>query len=171
MITYGQKNLNANDVTQETLKFVLLLTILSSFTFFCVFLLFKSTDIQNNNIRYDIETYQNVINKNAIINEKIDSIYNNMVLISNNKVKNEIFLRNKIMTDINECQIVIGQDSIKDFKHYSKFLKNIGAMISTKSDLNKVSNQEQIKQNLLIDCLEDTNKISTNISKITSRKR
>lgn len=163
MITSSQK-LNKKDVQKGTLYFMFSFIILCFFSFISIFLFFKSSDNQKDNIQEDVNNYKGIISRNNILQSKLDTIYVKMNKLSKNQVNNEIFLRNSIIRDIKECQIVMGQDSIKEFKQYASLMNHLKKTIEFKDDIMMTVHEEQIALRDLNDCQQKVNQLNKAIS-------
>jgi hypothetical protein len=165
MTTTGQQKLNKKDVRVGTLHFLLSFIILCFFSFMTIFLFFKSSEVQKDGIQADLEHYRNIISRNDILKSKLDTVYIKMDKLSKNEVENEIFLRNSLVRDIKECQIVMGQDSIKEFKQYASLVNNLRKIVEFKSEMMTTAHQERIA----LRDLEDCNRKLSESSKVLSR--
>ena len=153
MISYGQKTLNRKDVRKGTLHFILSFLALTAVSFLSVFLFFKSSDMQNRNMRKELDAYHNVIGRNEVLKIKMDSIYYKLTLLNSDKISNQIELRNQIFKDLGDCKNFIGEDSLVELKHYSRLVKDIDPIIAYKNELMKLGSQEKAIFGQLQDCL------------------
>ena len=152
MVSYGKK-LNKNDVRNGILRFLVSLIILISVSFLSLFLFFKSSYVQNVTVKDKLEEYKRMINKTEQLQSKIDNIYDDMLLLSTNKVGNDIYLSSKIMSEIRDCRNIIGKDSVVEFKQHMHLLKNIEKkMMPIKNDLIIITVKEQSEERRLKDC-------------------
>ena len=165
MTTTGQQKLNKKDVRKGTLHFFLSFIILCFFSFFSIFLFFKSSDVQKDDIQSELEHYRNIISRNDILKSKLDTVYIKMDKLSKKQVENEIFLRNSLVRDIKECQIVMGEDSIKEFKQYAALVRNLRKIVEFKSEMMTTTHEEEIALRDLKEC----NSKVTELNKILSR--
>ena len=67
MISYGQKTLNRKDVRKGTINFILSFLALTLVSFASIFLFFKSSDLQNREMRKELDAYHNVIGRNEVL--------------------------------------------------------------------------------------------------------
>ena len=175
MISSGQEKLNRKDVNKGIWKFIFSFLFLSGFSFLSVFLFFKSSEYQKENIQKEVENYKNILNKNELLQSKMEGIYSKMSMIANDKVKNDDFLRDNIVEDIHDCKNIMGKDSVKEFKQYASLLKNINEMVSLKDKLISASLEERAALNNLQECQGRlnivTSKILNDVPKVGPRRR
>lgn len=167
MNTTGQQKLNKKDVRKGTLQFLLSFIILCFFSFLSIFLFFKSSEIQKDGIQTELEHYRNIISRNEILKSKLDTIYIKMDKLSKNQVENEVFLRNSLVRDIKECQIVMGEDSIREFKQYASLVKNLRKIVEFKSEMMTTTHEEQIALRDLTDCNQKVTELNRILSRYT----
>ncbi|MDH2206974.1 MULTISPECIES: type VI secretion system TssO [Empedobacter] len=167
MITtpYGQQKLNKKDVQKGTFNFILSFIVLCLFSFFAIFLFFKSSEVQKDDIQGDIERYRTIINRNNILQTKLDTIYFKLDKLSKDEVGNEIFLRNSIVRDIKECQIVMGEDSIREFKQYAALMNNLKQTIEFKGQMMMTVHQEKIALRDLNECTKKVNELNAALAR------
>lgn len=152
MISTGQKKLNKNDVRKGLWGFLISFFILAGLSFLSIFFFFKSSEMQKNLILKDVDDYNNIILRNDLLKSSIDDIYSKMKLLSSGKAPNEAALSRNILQEIQSSKDVIGKDSLKEFKHYSTLLENMGEMITLKNKLNSVSLEEKLAKKNYQDC-------------------
>ena len=166
MITsYGQQKLNKKDVQKGTFNFILSFFILCIFSFFAIFLFFKSTEVQKNDIQEKVEHYRTIISRNDILQNKMDTIYFKLDKLSKGEAGNEIFLRNSIVRDIKECQIVMGQDSIKEFRQYASLMNNLKKTIEFKGQIMMTMHEEKIALRDLSECTKKVNELNVALAR------
>ena len=78
MTTTGQQKLNKKDVRKGTLHFFLSFIILCFFSFFSIFLFFKSSEVQKDDIQSELEHYRNIISRNDILKSKCKDFEDNL---------------------------------------------------------------------------------------------
>lgn len=161
----GQKRLNRDDVQKGTRNFILSFIILCGMAFCVVFLFFKSADLQNREIRSDLESYHDMLGRNELLNIKLDTIYDKMSQMSNDKISNDMFLRNSIIQDIKVANQLIAKDSISDLKQISVLLKQMQPMLTYKNELLKKKMEKSSISRLLNECMGNNNKVSEVIKK------
>lgn len=170
MISYGQKTLNKKDVRLGTWRFIGSFLVLSAISFLVVFFFFKSAQMQNRDLRKDLDAYHDMVGRNNLLKIKIDSIYYKMTLLNNNKVANDIFLRNQIIEDMSVCKQMIGEDSISELRHYSMLLDNLAPILAHKNELMKLKTDETSISRQLEECLGKVQKVNTQI-KVKQKKQ
>ena len=152
MVTYGQTKLNRKEVRKGTIRFAIAFVILTVMSFFSVYLFFKSSQIQNREIITDLNNYKNIVSRNDLLKTKMDTIYEKMGYFGTERLKNDIFLTNNILDDINTCRSIMGSDSTKEFAQYNKFFGQMTKMLSFKNRLIKINTEEKVAERKLMDC-------------------
>lgn len=162
MATINNK-LNKNDVQNGILRFVLSFVLLTAVSFLCIFLFFKSSEAQKKYVQKELDDYKQMIVKSEQLESKFNEVYNNMLLLSNNKVSNDIYLSNKIVEDLRDCRNVIGNDSVQTFKQYTIFIKHIEKdMMPLKNELISINIKEQAAERKLYECTGKIKKVKEN---------
>lgn len=171
----GQEKLNKNDVRSGIWSFILSFLVLSGFSFFCVYLFFESSRRQSLEIEKYTDEYRNMQKRDLVLQQNIEEIYTRMSFLSkantsSNKANQEI-----IVTKIIESRKFIGKDSIKDLKHYSMLLKNMGVMMSLKERLYSLNQEVDNAKFYTEECQNKINRATTTLSdsgpKVGSRAR
>lgn len=165
MISYGQKRLNKGDVQKGTRNFIISFIILCAMAFCVVFLFFKSAQMQNKQIRSDLDAYHDMLGRNELLNIKLDTIYDKMSLMSNDKVSNDLFLRNSIIQDIQVANQLIAKDSTADLKQISILLKQMQPMLTYKNELLKKKMEKSSISRLLNECMGNAGRVREGIKK------
>ena len=165
MSVYGQKKLNKDDVRNGVLRFILSFVVLATVSFLTVFLFFKSSEIQKQQIQMELNDYKSVLSRNELIKNKMDTIYYKMNLLNSNKVDNDIFLRNSILEDLQDTKNIMGADTVKAFRQYASLTKNIGKMTVFKNELINITAKEQNALRSLNECIGKVGKINTQMKK------
>ena len=161
MASHGQKKLNSNDVRNGMVRFVFSFVILLIFSFLTVFLFFRSSEVQKEQIQKELNDYKSVLSRNELLKIKMDTIYYKMALLNSNKVENDIFLRNSILEDLQDTKNIMGADSSKSFKQYATLTKNIGKMTVFKNELINITAKEQNALRSLNECIGKVGKINS----------
>lgn len=161
MATHGQKKLNTEDVRNGIIRFILSFIVLISITLTTVFLFFKSSKIQKEQIQKELNDYKNVLSRNELLKIKMDTIYYKMALLNTDRVQNDIFLRNSILEDLQDTKNIMGSDSTKAFKQYATLTKNIGKMTIFKNELINVTAKERNALRSLNECIGKVEKINS----------
>lgn len=156
---YGQKKLNRTDVRKATTRFILSFLLLTGLGFLSVFLFFKSSQMQKQEIQSQLNDYQDMLRRNELLKSKMDSVYYKLSLLSNDKVNNDIFLRNSVMEDLATCREIIGKDSTGDLSHYNRLIKNIQPILAFKNQLIQLKAEEKTAQRSLQQCLGNISSI------------
>ncbi len=170
MVSYGQKKLNRDEVRKATMRFVLSFIALSALSFAVVYLFFKSSQVQANNIRSELDEYHSMLGRNELLKVKMDSINYKMSLLSNDKVENDIFLRNSVIEDMNLCRQLIGKDSADNLRHYHTLLKQMQPMLTFKNELIKQKSEEKAAARNLQECIGQVGRISTSMAPRPQRR-
>ncbi|UHO37422.1 type VI secretion system transmembrane protein TssO [Chryseobacterium capnotolerans] len=157
MSSNREKKLNKSDVRTGIWKFILSFVVLSMVSFSCLYLFFKSYDIQREGISREAEAYKELMRRSDMLKENVDEIYEKMTQLDLNKVENEAFLRTNIMDNVGNVKSIMGKDSITSFKHYSTLMKQIGPMLTLKT---KIIGVEYKKKTVLRDLDECMGKVS-----------
>lgn len=165
MRTSGQKRLNRKDVQKGTVNFIISFIVLCSFTFCAVLLFFKSAEIQNKQIRSDLDAYYDMLGRTELLNIKLDTIYNKMSQMSNDKVSNDLFLRNSIIQDIQVSNQLIAKDSAADLKQISILLKQLQPMLGYKNELLKKKTEKSSISRMLKECLGKNERVTEGITR------
>jgi len=158
------KKLNHSDVKSATRYFWLWFTFLVFFTYLPVHFFFKSYKSQSEYIAKDINNYKEIMNKNQLLKQKVDSLFNQLSLLNTGKVDNDLFLEKYIADNKNEITKIIGADSIKDFKNYSLLMDNIENILKQKDTILQISNKEHLALSDLMECLNKTRKVRKDLS-------
>ena len=158
------KSHNYKQVRSRTLIFWLYFIVLTFFSFLPVFCFVKSYEVQKEYILADINLYKELLNKQQMLHQKIDSLYNDMALLNSGKVENNLFLEYFIADNKNNIARLINKDSTVEFKHYSFLMENIDNMLKLKDTIRVINNKEQLAYNDLLECIGKTRKIKKDIS-------
>lgn len=161
MKSYGQKRLNKADVRKGTRNFIMSFIILCAVTFSTVFLFFKSADMQNKEIRNNLEANENLKIKSQQLNVKLKEIYNDLERVNNSNMKNVINLQQGISKDIRSTREILKEDSISDLKHIAKLLNQMDDINKYKSVFERKQIEEKGYKKQLEICREKNNKIAS----------
>lgn len=171
MNSSGQEKLNRKAVNMGIWGFVFSFVILAGVTFVSVFMFFKSSEFQQKEIEKAVSNYKMLQSKNELLQTRMETIYSNMAMLASDQVRNEFFLRDKIIEDIRDCKNIMGQDSIKEFKQYATLIKNMSEMIILKNDLISVSADEQVASRNLMQCQDRLNSATDNLMNSVPKAR
>lgn len=83
-----------------------------------------------------------------------------MSQMSNDKVSNDMFLRNSIIKDIQVSNQLIANDSIADLKHISILLKQMVPMLTYKNELLKKKMEKSSISRLLNECMGNNSRVT-----------
>ncbi|WP_426477411.1 type VI secretion system TssO [Chryseobacterium sp. CBSDS_008] len=153
MSSNREKKLNKSDVRTGIWKFILSFAVLSAVSFTCLFLFFKSYDIQREGISREAEAYKELMLRSDVLRDHIDDIYDKMNQLSINKVDNEVFLRTSIMDNVRDAQNIMGKDSAQSFKHYAVLMKQIVPMMNLKAKITELEYQKKTVIRDLDECM------------------
>ena len=153
MSSNREKKLNKSDVRTGIWKFILSFVVLSVGSFACLFLFFKSYDIQREGISREAEAYKELMLRSDVLKDHIDDIYDKMNQLSINKVENEVFLRTSIMDNVRDAKNIMGKDSVQSFKHYAVLMKQIVPMMTLKAKIIEVEYQKKTVLRDLDECM------------------
>lgn len=169
MSSNREKKLNKSDVRAGIWKFILSFAVLSAVSFTCLFLFFKSYSIQREGITKDADAYKELMVRGDVLRAQIEKIYERMNQYSINKVENEVFLKTGIMDDVNDAKLIMGKDSVDNFKHYAVLLKQIGPMLALKSDIAGVEYRKRSVLRDLDDCMNKVERANGQLRKDPTR--
>lgn len=161
MASHGQKKLNNDDVRNGILRFIFSFAVLLSISFMSVFLFFKTSKVQKEQIQKELNDYKSVLSRNELLKIKMDTIYYKMALLNSNKVDNDIFLRNSIIEDLQDTKNIMGEDSSASFRQYATLTKNIGKMTVFKNELINITAKERNALRSLNECMGKVGKMTT----------
>lgn len=154
----GQEKLNKKDVRSGIWTFILSFIILSGFSFLCISMLFESSKRQSFSIEEDMKHYKDFKNNDIYIQGKMNSIFNQMIQISNDNYygndKNISLIKERKREIIEE----INKDTIKNYKHFSLMLDNIDKMIELKQQIQGLNYEIYGMRQSINDCIKLKNK-------------
>lgn len=157
----GQRKLNKDDVRNGIIRFALSFIVLLSLCLTTVFLFFRSSKVQKEQIQQELNDYKSILSRNEHLKIKMDTIYYKMALLNTDKVENDIFLRNSILEDLQDTKNIMGADSIKSFRQYATLTKNIGNMTIFKNELINITAQERNALRSLQECIGKVGKMNS----------
>ncbi|AYZ10936.1 type VI secretion system TssO [Chryseobacterium arthrosphaerae] len=169
MSSNREKKLNKSDVRIGIWKFILSFAILSVVSFACLFLFFKSYDIQREGISKDSEAYKELMLRSDVLKNQVDEIYDKMAQLSLNKVENEVFLRTSIMDNVRDVKNIMKADSVQNFKHYAVLMKQIEPMLKLKADIMVVESRKKFAKRDLEDCMNKIDRANSELRKDPTR--
>lgn len=161
--------LNTQSVRKSFYKFVLSFLVLVFVSFVVVYLFFKSNALQQENIRQDILSYKEVLNRQQALKANIDTIYYQMNLLNTGKVENDLFLVNYISQNIQETKKIIATDSSTAFKQYSFLLSKLDTMLVLKSEITLISDKERMASQDYRECVGKMNKVKSELVRDPTR--
>ncbi|KMQ60288.1 hypothetical protein ACM46_18975 [Chryseobacterium angstadtii] len=153
MSSTREKKLNKSDVRVGIWKFILSFAVLAAVSFLCLFLFFKSYNIQREKITRDADAYKELMRRGDVLKSHVDNIYDKMNQLNAGKVQNEVFLRTSIMDDVRDAKNIMGKDSADNFKHYAVLMKQIAPMLNLKNDITAVEYRKRTILRDLEDCI------------------
>lgn len=169
MSSNREKKLNKSDVRIGIWKFILSFAVLSVVSFTCLFLFFKSYDIQREGISREAEAYKELMRRSDVLKNHVDDIYDKMNQLSVNKVENEVFLRTSIMDNVRDAKNIMNKDSSQNFKHYAVLMKQIEPMMSLKAKIIEVEYNKRIVLRDLEECMNKTKVTNNELRKDPTR--
>lgn len=169
MSSNREKKLNKSDVRTGIWKFILSFVVLSMVSFSCLYLFFKSYDIQREGISREAEAYKELMRRSDMLKENVDDIYEKMSQLDVGKVDNEVFLRTNIMDNVGNVRSIMGKDSTTSFKHYAALMKQIGPMLTLKTKISGVVEKKKIVLRDLDECMGKVNKANNELRRDPSR--
>ncbi|MGG5210046.1 type VI secretion system TssO [Chryseobacterium sp. MIQD13] len=169
MSSNREKKLNKSDVRAGIWKFILSFVILSMVSFLCLFLFFKSYNMQREGIVRDADAYKELMMRGDVLRAHVDKIYDQMNQLNINKVENDVFLKTRIMDDVREVKNIMGKDSVDNFKHYAVLMKQIVPMLNLKADIMGVEYNKKIVLRDLEECMGKVGKANTQLRKDPTR--
>lgn len=164
------KKLNQKEVRKETHKFIITFILLTGYSFLLLCFFYLSSEYQYKKIQNDLVRYKITLNKQQVLKQKIQTIYDQMSLLNTGKVSNDIFLEYYIYKNVNEAQILVGSDSLSDFKHYSFLFHNIDKMLKLKDTTIIISNKEQMALKDLNECIKKFSEVRTQLKTDPTRR-
>lgn len=147
-----------------TRNFWLCYFLLIFFSCLPVYFFFKSCKAQNEYIAQDLNKYKELLNKHQLLKVKIDSLYDELVLLNTGKVSNDLMLEKYIADNKNEVIKSIGSDSLIEFIHYALLMGNIDNVLKQKDTILQISNKEQLALTDLRECMNKTRKVKQDLS-------
>ncbi|PWN63657.1 hypothetical protein C1631_022060 [Chryseobacterium phosphatilyticum] len=169
MSSNREKKLNRSDVRTGIWKFILSFVVLSVVSFACLYLFFKSYDIQREGISREAEAYKELMGRSDVLREHVDNIYERMTQLDINKVENEVFLRTNIMDNVSDAKNIMGKDSTGNFKHYAMLMKQIGPMIALKTKISGVEYKKKTVRRDLDECMGKIDRANNQLRKDPTR--
>ena len=160
MNTYGQNKLNKNDVRSGIFRFLLSFIVLAFISFLCVFLFYKSSDIQTKQTKIKANKYMEMQRVVQQLNSKLTRIIDNMANLNNGTEGDYSNASAYISKDIKDCKALIGKDTA-EYKQYTSLIKEIERNILPHKKQILASNEKLMKvNNRLADCEATTRKLS-----------
>ncbi|SHF34915.1 hypothetical protein SAMN02787100_1725 [Chryseobacterium sp. OV279] len=169
MSSNREKKLNKSDVRVGIWKFILSFAILSVVSFLCLFLFFKSYSIQREGITREAEAYKELMRRGDVLRDHVENIYEKMNQLNQGQVKSEAFLKTSIMDDVADARNAMGKDSADNFKHYAVLMKQIGPMLSLKSNILEVEYNKKMIVRDLDDCSQKMKNANKELKKDPTR--
>lgn len=169
MSSNREKKLNKSDVRIGIWKFILSFAVLAVISFACLFLFFKSYDMQREGISREAEAYKELMLRSDVLKNHVDEIYDKMTQLSLNKVDNEVFLRTSIMDNVRDAKNIMGKDSIQNFKHYAVLMKQIEPMMALKAKIIEVEYRKKLAKRDLEDCMGKVDRANSELRKDPTR--
>nr|WP_315035262.1 type VI secretion system TssO [uncultured Chryseobacterium sp.] len=169
MSSNREKKLNKSDVRTGILKFILSFVALSVVSFTCLYLFFKSYDIQREGISREAEAYKELMGRSDVLREHVDNIYERMTQLDANKVENDVFLRTNIMDNVRDAKNIMGKDSTGNFKHYAMLMKQIEPMINLKTKIIGVEYKKKTVRRDLDECMGKVDRANNQLRKDPTR--
>lgn len=148
----GQVKLNKDDVRNGIWTFIFSFIILSSFSFICIFTFFESSKLQIEQVEQNASNYRDMLNKNFKIQEKMGEIEKDLFIISGTSYIESESSRNNIYDKMKAVSVVIGEDSVKNFKHYATLVKNFRKIMNQKEALNNINRSVDNAKQSLAEC-------------------
>ncbi len=155
--------LNRIQVRKKTMYFWSVFLLLVLYTQFLIYFFVWSTHKQYAVVSEDLNMYKHVLNKQIMLNVKMDSLYMQMSDLATDRVNNQLFLEKYIADQKNEINNLIGKDSVNHFAVYARITKNLNTMLFLKDSIVKVTDQEIFIKNDLLRCIEGNSKIQSSI--------
>lgn len=169
MSSNREKKLNKSDVRIAIWKFILSFAVLSVVSFACLYLFFKSYDMQREGISRDAEAYKELMLRSDVLKNHVDEIYEKMTQLSSDRVSNEVFLRTSIMDNVRDVKNIMDKDSIQNFKHYAVLMKQIEPMMTLKAKIVEVEYRKKVARRDLDDCMGKVVRANTELRRDPTR--
>lgn len=169
MSSNREKKLNKSDVRTGIWKFILSFAVLSMVSFACLFLFFKSYDMQREGITKEADAYKELMQRSDVLKNHVDIIYDQMSQLNINKVENDVFLRTSIMDNVRDAKNIMSKDSAGSLKHYAVLMKQIGSIMNLKSKIIEVEYKKKIVFRDLEECMGKTVRANNELRKDPTR--
>ena len=154
---------NRDEIIKKTLYFWLLFVILIIVSLVPVYFFSWAVQKQKSVYLSKIQDYKNIINKQLVLQEQMDSLYQSLSYIDADKVENYLFLEKFIADQKDLISKQIGVDSNSHFSTYSCVLDRLNSMILLKDSLVKIRNTEDLLKRDLRSCMEKNASIRNSI--------
>lgn len=155
--------LNKAQIVRKTIQFWIIFLILVIYTHIAIYFFIWSAEKQSSVFTEALNNYKLILNKQIILNNKVDSLYLQMTYLGTDKIDNQLFLEKYIADNKNDINKYIDKDSAANFSVYARITKNLNAMLFLKDSIIKISDQEAFIKNDLLKCIEDNKKAKADI--------
>lgn len=160
---------NYKQIRVRKIYFWLSFAILVLFALLPVVSFIKSYDAQKEIILADINDYKEILNKQLVLHQKVDSLYDQMLLLNTARVGNSLALERHIADNKNTVLMLIGKDS-NEFAHYCILMKNIDNILMLKDSIRMIDNHEKIAYRDMMECIDKSHKIKRDLSYDPARR-
>ncbi|HPH98721.1 MAG TPA: type VI secretion system TssO [Chitinophagaceae bacterium] len=154
---------NKAQVVKKTIQFWIIFLILVIYTHIAIYFFIWSAEKHNAVFNEALNNYKHILNKQIMLNNKIDSLYMQMSYLGTDKINNQVFLEKYVADNKNDINKLIDKDSAANFSVYARITKNLNTMLFLKDSIIKVSDQEAFMKNDLLKCIEDNKKVKADI--------
>lgn len=154
---------NRNEIIKKTLYFWLLFVVLVCASLLPVYFFAWAAQKQKSVYLSKIQDYKNIINKQLVLQEQMDSLYKSLSYIDADKVDNYIFLEKFIADQKDRIAKQVGEDSSNHFSTYTYVLNRLNPMILLKDSLVRIRNAEDLLKRDLRSCMDKNTSIRNSI--------
>ncbi|TAE24136.1 MAG: hypothetical protein EAZ91_20980 [Cytophagales bacterium] len=121
----------------------------------CAYAFLQTGAYQVTRLTEQRQHFEEIFLLDAVLAEKVDTLYTNMVLLNTNRVLNERQLERVITKDKEEISKIVTQNQKMQgyFGVYGRLSGHINEMLVLKDSLNKAIADETIARTELTDCL------------------
>lgn len=121
----------------------------------CVWLFVRTASREVTCMDMRLKEYDAAFARQILLTEKIDSLYNNLMLLNSGQRINEIVLQNRISTQKMSLIWDLEQMESGDALLYDKLSDEINTMLQVKDSIRIVNNQVELVKGDLQRCMQD----------------
>lgn len=155
--------LNKKEINKKAIHFWIIFLTLVIYTHILVYFFIWSSQKQNTVFVSDLNNYKQILNRQIILSNKIDSLYLQTSYLGEEAVSNQFFLEQLVANQKNAINKFIAKDSAQHFAAYACLTRHLNDILIMKDSIIKVSDQEAFVKNDLIKCIEENKKSKADI--------